>query len=257
MAVHALVDQTESAAGLWTRLTFNRVGWLALKQQFFQVWLLGVSSLGLALLVLVAVVIGGLTSGTALSKLTRDMATVAGVKFYIGLLSNLGLMLWAATATICWFGELVLHRTRPVSSSAASELVKVNLGVLNDSPAMGAFLRASGLVSFVLLFDDTFLLHEVFFPKYLHIPELVVFAGYLLLFGAYLLNFRRTILGSNYLLLLVAVGCLGFSMVIDEVLPLNNFITFIEDSLKFVGIVFWLVYFAETTLGYIKLRNEN
>src|SRR4051794_8451669 len=37
------------------------------------------------------------------SYFTRDPASITHSKFYIGLLSNLGIMLWTATATICLF----------------------------------------------------------------------------------------------------------------------------------------------------------
>jgi hypothetical protein len=68
----------------------------------------------------------------------------------------------------------------------------------------------------------------------------------------FLVFFVRRVLRTDFLLLGIALGCLGLSMVLDEVLPYSRLETFIEDCFKFVGIVFWLTYFASSARAILR-----
>ena len=50
------------------------------------------------------------TTGVPVSNLTRDPLAVMGAPVYTGLLSNLGILLWCATAAITLFGAAVLGK---------------------------------------------------------------------------------------------------------------------------------------------------
>jgi hypothetical protein len=131
-----------------------------------------------------------LWKGVDLGDLTRDPADISGVPVYIGFLSNIGMLFWAATVAICFFVATFVAR-----SAAAS--------------AARRFLYASGLLTLLLLFDDLFQLHERVFPLSLGVAEPVVFGGYLAVTLLYLVHFRRVILESDYLLLALALGFFG------------------------------------------------
>ncbi|MFD3164535.1 hypothetical protein [Herpetosiphon sp. NSE202] len=159
-----------------------------------------------------------------LSTLTRDPADITGVPFYVGILSTLGVMLWSAATGICAVGLLLLEPSHP----------------------QRRFLAASALLSGLLTLDDAILLHERVFPVHLHIPENLVLAGYLGLGIAYLYYFLPRMLSTDYGLFLIAAGFMGLSIVFDVIMPFHELATFTEDSLKFIGIVFWLSYFGRT-----------
>ncbi len=171
-----------------------------------------------------------------LSTLTRDPADITGVPFYFGILSTLGVMLWSAATGICAVGWLLLEPSHP----------------------QRRFLAASALLSGLLTLDDAILLHERVFPVHLHIPENLVLASYLGLGIAYLYYFLPRMLSTDYGLFLIAAGFMGLSIVFDVIMPFHELATFTEDSLKFIGIVFWLSYFGRTVqsiLAYAKRQS--
>ena len=133
--------------------------------------------------------------------------------------------LWSATSSLCLVSGLAVFRRRE----------------LGDSPL---FLIAAGILTAMLALDDAFLIHERVAPTYLHVPQIGVFAAYAGSMAAFLVYFVLRILRTDFLLLGIALGFLGLSMAVDAVLPFSNRETFIEDSFKFAGIVFWLTYFA-------------
>ncbi len=192
---------------------------------------LGRNRLALSLATLVA--LGGVLAALVLSQLvgvepatlTRDIVAVLDTHLYVGMLSTLGIMLWSATSSLCLVVGAALLRRREA----------------DDAPI---FLLAAGLLSAVLALDDAFLIHERVAPTYLHVPQTGVFLAYAGSVGGFLLVFLRRILASNFLLLGIALACLGTSMGLDLLLPYSRLETFIEDCFKFSGIVFWLTYFA-------------
>ena len=176
----------------------------------------------------------GLWSGTPIGTFTRDPATVIGFSPFVGLVSNLGILLWSATAAIALFSAAVLRKQKP---------------------EMASFYLFTGLVTAMLLFDDWFLFHEVVFPHYLLIPEKVLFAVYIVILSVYLLRFSRSIAQTEYAILLLAVAFIGASTLWDLVLPLLQIAVpghaFFEDGLKMCGIVAWAAYFIRSSFHSI------
>ncbi len=164
------------------------------------------------------------------SILTRDPVDVLGGQPHVGLLSNIGVMLWAAAAAVCLLG----------ASLAGT--------------ATRGFLLTFGLLSMLLGLDDALMLHERVLPRSLGIPQNVVMVGWVLLFGGVLVWFRRRILSTDWLPLALAYACLGASATMDQFLPFRDFETFVEDAFKFAGIVFWLTYLALTTRHLLRPR---
>src|SRR5688572_9327807 len=89
----------------------------------------------LALLLLV--IIAAFSSRIPLSSLTRDMASIAHVHPLIGVVSNVGILLWCATAVICLFGGSLLRQ--------------------KGMHAEARFLLWGGVMTLVLLVDDLFM----------------------------------------------------------------------------------------------------
>ncbi|MBC8172057.1 MAG: hypothetical protein H7X77_10305 [Anaerolineae bacterium] len=170
-----------------------------------------------------------------LADLTRDPAAINNTQFYYGLLTYVNIVLWAAATAICLLGAILI-------------------GSNPDYRRIRLFLLFGSVLNLLLLTDDALLLHEVVFPQMFGIKEKFVMGAYLLFTGAYLFAYLPEIRRSDYMLLLLAIGGLGISVVIDKILSMSDFVTFIEDSFKLFGIVFWTVYFARYVVNIVQSR---
>ena len=157
-----------------------------------------------------------------------DVFSIADIHPFAGLLSNVGVFMWCAAATICFFVAGALRQTK-------------NYKVIY-------FLLASGWLSTYLLVDDFFLFHEELAPRYLGISQNMVLMLIVIAVVTYLVWFRRIILRTRYEFLLIAVGFLAISIGVDTVLapwllPLGEWKSLIEDGAKLLGITSWLSYY--------------
>lgn len=157
-------------------------------------------------------------------QLVRDTVVVAGGKIYYGLISNIGLFLWCASAAVCLFTYFFIKER--------SSLRQRNM------------VLGGALLSLFLLADDFLMMHEIFFPKYLGINENVFFVMYPLAIITFMLAFFKEILLSKVLLFFSALGFLGLSIISDKILPQQGAIMIVEDGFKFIGITGWFLYFA-------------
>jgi hypothetical protein len=164
--------------------------------------------------------------------LTRDLSSVAGVPFYYGILSQLGIFFWAGTIVACFLGYARKSRNKS----------KVQLKW---------FLFFSGLFTSMLGFDDLFVLHEIVFPEYLGIPEAAVLGVYGISLLLILGKFYAEILKTNFIFLLISFFFLGMSVLTDvfHIPGLSSY--FAEDGLKFIGIINWFVYFFSTSVKVV------
>jgi hypothetical protein len=182
----------------------------------------------LPLLFLFAVVVASTQMGVSLAMFTRDPASVAQIHPFIGVVSNFGVMLWIFRHS--------LNETR-----------------------FATFLLCSGLLTILLLLDDFFLLHEFIFPHYFGVSEKIVFLGYGGLMICWMVTFRKCILKTEYLILLIALGFFGLSLFIDVFQHriqsfIGNSRILFEDGFKLLGIVGWLGYFLRCCL--LQLGNK-
>ena len=181
----------------------------------------------LAVTLLASVALAGLDRGVSLENFTRDTTAVAGVNPFTGVISNLGILLWCAGASICLFCFFVASDRRNQKTNRYT-----------------SFILFFGLTTFVLMLDDLFLFHEVIAPKILHIPELLVLFSYgiTVLYG--ITKFKRVIFQTEWIILALAFSFFSLSLTIDM---LEDAITlaepiFLEDSFKFLGIISWVYY---------------
>ena len=174
-----------------------------------------------AALLMVVLGIGCGILDVEVSRFTRDpMAITHGHPLY-GFVSNVGAILWSASAAYCLFAYMLL---RP-SSSARHEV---------------RFFMVGGGISLTLLIDDFFMLHDSIAPVYLGLNEGV----FVLLYGAccfyYLLAYWELIRDRGFLLFVLAVAFFVLSILIDllpDTLLSQHFLY--EDGFKFVGIACW------------------
>ncbi len=195
-----------------------------------------------ALMLLFCVGLAGVLTQVRVADLTRDMAVAAGVPLYFGILSNIGIFLWCATASLCLLTALLLHN-------------------ISDQGDARIFLFYAGALTMLLMFDDAFLFHERIAPLYLGVENEVVLAIQGLLLLAILIRYRNVVAQSDYTLLLLSLGAFASAVAFDK---LNDYALLsrfgidsqalkfmLEDGLKLLGIVGWLSYFARTCHGIL------
>lgn len=167
-------------------------------------------------------------TGYSVWELAKDPTEVAGVPPYTGMLSSWGVLLWVMTAAICLFCAVLLKRHHASN---------VSFG----------FLAASGVLSLCLGIDDLYMLHELLLPRISNLPEMFFYLLYFVAFIVYLFCFASRILKHDYLLLAVAVFWFAFSRSYFGISYLERFMT-MDDMLKHIGIVFWLIFFFRASL---------
>ena len=185
-------------------------------------------SLGL----LLAVGLVAATSSVEASVFMRDATAAAGVPFYFGAVSMLGIIMWCCAAAVCLLTYYVLFKSD------------------QQQHARGFFLW-SGLLGGFLALDDAFLFHETVWPTYLGLPSRLLFAVYGIAFLSILGVYWRHFLKSDFLLLLTGGGFLAASVLVDVSVDASvRFYQadFWEDGLKFLGIAGWFSYFTGASM---------
>lgn len=141
---------------------------------------------------------------------------------FYGAVSNLGSLLWSASAAIGFFAA---RHTRP---------------------PIRRYLLAFSLLTTLIALDDVYLLHERQVAVWFHIPEPVVYILYVALMGGFVLWFLPVIQTTPYLLLLIALGWMGLSVLPDLIGGGISIAPAAEDYAKLLGIVTWLAYTVQT-----------
>ena len=175
----------------------------------------------------------GLSSsfGIESALVIRDLAQTCGYPIGVGLISNLGILIWSASASISLFSSL---------SGLVKKRENSNL------------LFYGGILTLILCIDDFFLLHDKYIgADFLYITYSII--------GLYILtNFRKLILEIDFLSFIVSVICLSLSIAFDkgfqEIFP-NHYINIqlYEEGFKFVGIICWMNFWWKASLK--SLRN--
>lgn len=175
--------------------------------------------------ILSAVIYIGMEYTIELDHFTQDPVTVMNAPFYLGFFSHFGILFWCGTAILCFYTRIILRNT-----STDAEQLK--------------FLFYSGLLTSLLLFDDLFLLHEDVFPEFLNLNKGTVYLVYVNIIILYMLLFRREILDSEFIILIVASMLIAISQFVDMLpMPIPED-SFLEDAVKLFGIVTWFIYYA-------------
>lgn len=180
-------------------------------------------------------VVTEISPNLSIQDLTRDVAALGRIPFYWGSISQLGILFWSAIVTLCFSTYFILKKISP-----------------NQKETLN-FLLYSGLLITYLTLDDTYMLHEDFFPDYVRfIPEkaailLLGFAMVLFLYFNYV-----EILRNEYGLMLLGLFFFGISvgldLIPDRILEyryvFEKLELLLEDGAKFTAIATWLVFYA-------------
>ncbi|MCP9792108.1 oxidoreductase [Vulcanococcus limneticus Candia 3F8] len=170
-------------------------------------------------------------AGIEAELVLRDLAQTCKYPLGVGLLSNLGYLLWMAAAAIAFFGALS--------------------GVTGARGRHRQLLLLGGGFSLLLALDDMFLLHDRY------IGANFLYALYAVFAVALLLRYRSLVPALGGLSFLAAVVLLGSSVLVDEIqslLPFRYELTqLFEEGFKFLGIAAWLYFWWQAAAGASRL----
>lgn len=164
----------------------------------------------------------------------RDLAQTCDSALGIGLISNLGYLLWIATASIALF---TAYGTPTNSQHKLKEL-----------------LLCGGWFSFILCIDDMFLLHDRYIGQTFLYVVYAIFA-FLIVF-----RFRDQLIRNGGEIFILAATLLAFSILTDkfqrdivDILPVKYETTQIfEEGVKFLGISSWFYFWWTTSSKFIR-----
>ena len=155
----------------------------------------------------------------------RDLAQTCGTPAGVGLLSNLGYLLWLAAAAVALF---TAYSEQPGVRGKQYEL-----------------LACGGWFSFILCIDDMFLLHDRY------IGQTFLYVVYMVFAALIATRYRRQLMASRGELFLLAVALLGASIGIDQFqrdLPFKyETVQLVEEGAKFLGIATWVLYWWQAS----------
>ncbi len=186
--------------------------------------LMGTWGAGLAVMIIVA----GQSDDRA-GQLLMDPSFTLGLRWYTGLVSNLGILAWTVGAAAAFAGAWMCR--------------------MGGRDRAAGFLLGGAALGSLLLADDLFQFHAVLVPTELDLPKIV---GQAVLGGAafaWLAMNHREIRRTHFHLLIASAVALAASILVDSVFapaPGEGW-NVVEDGAKFLGILAWSAYFVVTT----------
>lgn len=190
-----------------------------------------------ALALLAVVAATAWTTGIPPARFTMDPAALAGSHPLLGVVSNIGVLLWTAAAAVCLFTATLLHGRRAQCQCAR-------------------FLLAAGLLTAWFALDDLFMLHEWLMPVVLGVPQPIVLMFYAAMVGLFLAQFAVLIAGTDRLQLGLALAFFAASAAADQ-LPGAWFgawgwLYLLEDGCKLLGITGWSGYLSSVAASALQ-----
>jgi len=163
----------------------------------------------------------------------RDLAQTCGTPAGVGLLSNLGYLLWLAAAAVTLF---TAYSGQPGVRGKQREL-----------------MACGGWFSLLLCIDDMFLLHDRY------IGQTFLYLLYMVFAALIATRYRRQLMASRGELFLLAVALLGASIGIDLFQPNEvdqplayKTYQLLEEGAKFLGIATWVHYWWQASALSLK-----
>ena len=166
-----------------------------------------------------------------LSLVIRDLAQTCGYPIGVGMISNIGILLWGAAAAISLFVSSVEKVDRETSK----------------------LLLLGGLFSTLLCIDDFFLLHDRYIgPDFLN-------ATYLIITVFLIFKFRKVLINIGLFTLVISILFLGLSVFFDGVIQqlfIKNYeyTQLVEEGFKFLGIACWLNFWCKASHYALKFK---
>lgn len=169
----------------------------------------------------------GKANNIEVSDLTRDTAAVLHGQPWAGVISMLGIFLWATATTSSFLSASVLKKNK-------------------KSEGLRKVLFYGGCLSLFLGFDDAFEMHEVVFENLFPFAEKLFYLVYIGSILGYMIFLKEELLKVDFLFWLGAMGMFFVSMMLDNIDPFISHQVYYEDCFKFSGIFLWAVFYVRT-----------
>tara|TARA_A100001388_G_C28761216_1_gene497919 strand:- start:547 stop:1191 length:645 start_codon:yes stop_codon:yes gene_type:complete len=170
--------------------------------------------------------------GMASNEIFADVIISTQKPLYIGFFSQIGLFLWASSATICFYASKFFEK-------------------INNKIKLSRYLLDCGFISTIILIDDAFCLHEIVLPLK-GIKEEAILSIYFLLGLLIFIKNKKQIFIKRKEIFIFCICLFSLSQLFD-VLVFNPFIEYIdiEELLKLGGIISWLAYIYLISTDYL------
>ncbi len=155
----------------------------------------------------------------------RDPIQACDYPTSVGMISNIGVLMWASASAISLFTSTT--------------------GLVTDIKAK-QLLIYGGLLSAILCLDDLFLLHDR------HVGQNFIYITYAILTSLILIRFYKLIISFDIIAFLTSSIFLGLSIISDkfqESLFLSySTMQLFEEGFKFIGIACWLFFWWRASI---------
>jgi hypothetical protein len=198
---------------------------------------------GGALLLLAAVFGASRALDRPVEWFTKDPTEILDGPAYVGVLTSVATILWSVAAASCLLAWISLGRGR-------------------RSPFLWSCLLLT-----VLLVDDVFRVHEIYYPMLFDLdaegsvgaPQVAWRTAYAAAVLAYLWFFRGFVRRHGAILFFTGFGLLGLAAAVDVLMPEE--VPFIrEEASKFLAIVTWMLFYlraaARTLAAAVRTSDE-
>ncbi len=183
-----------------------------------------------SLIIYILILLYTSSNGIEPGLVLRDLLQTCNVSIGVGMISNLGVLLWSGASAITFF---TLH----------SNIIKDN--------SYRKILNIGCFFSVLLCLDDLFLLHDM-----QQLNQDILYTIYIFLALYLLINFKKLIVKIDPILFLSTIFLLGMSIISDvfqDFLPINyNTVQIFEEGFKFTGISCWVFFWSKVSQKAIK-----
>lgn len=170
--------------------------------------------------------------------LLEDGTTVANVPWYVGAVSQAGLVGWALAASVALFAASVL-------------------AVVDDDRHFVRFFLAGGLLTAWLMIDDMFRLHEDVLADAMNVDEQVTQALYAAILALWIVTQRHVILRTRPYVFVAAFFWFAVSLLLDLSGETSGSLWLVfEDGSKLLGILTWAAFFWLTARDRLVTRSR-
>jgi hypothetical protein len=184
---------------------------------------------GMAVMIYVAV-----RQRDLVDQLLLDANQIAGVEWYVGIVTYLAVLSWCAGSVSALWGAWLARLA----------------GRADDA----AYLLSGAVITAYVLADDLLQLHAVFIPQHTPLGKRGAEAVLVAVVVAWLVLFRRQIARTRWLVLIGAGLALVASLVIDATAGWGSprLQLLAEDGAKLLGALGWATYFVATTADIVR-----
>jgi hypothetical protein len=167
-------------------------------------------------------------------QMLLDANDVAGVKWYVGIVTYLAVLSWCTAAVSALWGAWLSH-----------------LAHRRDA---GLFLLTGAVITAYVLTDDLLQLHAVFIPHHTGLNKHAAEGLLVVVVVGWLVACRRQIARTRWLVLIGAGLALMASLAIDATAGWGSprLQLLAEDGAKLLGALGWATYFVATTADTVR-----